>query len=332
MKSSDFIEKIPLSIVSDAKGRYAVIIINTTGNSSITESLATLYAHSSYKTGLVESDIDSLNETIAICSGTGSKLIVLGDNAIPKFSLVTPASGFSCTLISSGSFNGKKGNLLDSILDNEKVSDFSHIGFQQYKYDPLKLHTLRERYFETLRLGLLRENLPAAEPLIRGKEYIFFDMNSIRVSDFPENHEKSPNGLYAEEACQLGRYIGMNQEMRICYIFGYKPESLPESSSSQLVAEIIWHISEGVASSVEEDPSKSEKDEYFHRKIISMGDEGQDMIFVTSSFSGRWWMEIPEFKNNRTRYVPCSLSDYQSACNGEVPLRWIFFFQKINPN
>jgi hypothetical protein len=332
MKSSDFIEKIPLSIVSDAKGRYAVIIINTTGNSSITESLATLYAHSSYKTGLVESDIDSLNETIAICSGTGSKLIVLGDNAIPKFSLVTPASGFSCTLISSGSFNGKKGNLLDSILDNEKVSDFSHIGFQQYKYDPLKLHTLRERYFETLRLGLLRESLPAAEPLIRGKEYIFFDMNSIRVSDFPENHEKAPNGLYAEEACQLGRYIGMNQEMRICYIFGYKPESLPESSSSQLVAEIIWHISEGVASSVEEDPSKSEKDEYFHRKIISMGDEGQDMIFVTSSFSGRWWMEIPEFKNNRTRYVPCSLSDYQSACNGEVPLRWIFFFQKINPN
>lgn len=332
MNTRDFIEKVPLSVIAGAKGRYTAIIINTTGNNSITESLGFLYTHSKYKIGVIETDKAGLNETIAICSTTGAKLIVLGDDAIPEFNLVTPVSGFSCALISTGSYNGKKDNILDLIIENNRVTDFSHIGFQQYKYDPDRLHLLREKYFESLRLGLLRENITSAEPLIRGKEYLFFDMNSIRVSDFPENHEKSPNGLYAEEACQIGRYIGMNQNLRICYIFGYKPESLPGSSSSQLAAEIIWHISEGIASSVDEDPSLSEKDDYFHRKIVSMGEEGQDMIFVTSSFSGRWWMEIPEFKNNRTRFVPCSLSDYQCACNGEVPLRWIFFFQKINPN
>ncbi len=332
MKNREFIERLPLSVMAGAKGRYAAIIINTTGNTSIIDALGTLYPQSEYLIGSIETDRAGLNEAIAICSTTGAKLIVLGDDAIPEFTLLTPTTGFSCSLISTGSFNGKKGNLLDSIISNPVITDFSHIGFQQYKYDPAKLQILREKYFESLRLGVLRESISSAEPLIRGKEYLFFDMNSIRVSDFPENHEKTPNGLYAEEACQLGRYIGMNQYLRICYIFGYKPETLPQSASSQLVAEIMWHISEGVVSSVDEDPSKSEKDDYFHRKIISMGDEGQDMVFVTSSYSGRWWMEVPEFKGNKTRYIPCSMSDYQCACNGEVPMRWIFFFQKINPN
>lgn len=332
MKNLNFIEKLPLSVIAGARGRYAVIIINTTGNTSITESLGLLYPQTEYKIGVVETDSSSLNETIAICSTAGSKLIVLGDDAIPEFTLVTPSSGFSCALISTGSYMDKTGNLLDTVIDNPGVSDFSHIGFQQYKYDPNKLNILRKRYFESLRLGLLRDEITSAEPLIRGKEYLFFDMNSIRVSDFPENHEKSPNGLYAEEACQLARYIGMNQDLRTCYIFGYKPDTSPESSSAQLVAEIIWHLVEGIASSVDEDPSKNEKDEYFHRKIISMGEDGQDIIFVTSSYSGRWWMEVPVFKTNKNKFIPCSLSDYQSACNGEIPMRWIFFFQKINPN
>ena len=330
MKKSDFTEKVPLSIMTGAYGRYAAIIINTTGKSSVTDALSKLYPQSGYKIGITDASKEELNEAIAICSATGASIIVLGDDTLPDFRRVTPAVGFSTCLISSGSYNGMPGNILERLLFETSVKEFTHIAYQQYKYDPAILNSLAERYFETLRLGLVRENIESAEPLIRDREYIFFDMNSIRYSDFPDNLEQSPNGLYAEEACTLARYIGMNQKMRVCYIFGFKPDTTPGSPSSQLAAEIIWHMAEGISASVNEDPSEG-RDEYFQRKIISMGDEGQDLVFVTSSLSGRWWMEIPEFKDNRTRYVACSLSDYLCARNGEVPLRWILYFQKINP-
>jgi hypothetical protein len=63
-----------------------------------------------------------------------------------------------------------------------------------------------------------------------------------------------------------------------------------------------------------------------------MGEHGQDIVFVTSSSTGRWWMEVPEIKINKNQYIPCSYSDYLAACSGDVPIRWLFFFQKINPN
>lgn len=332
MNDSKFIEKLPLSVIAGGHGRYSAIILNTTGNKSILQSLGELYPQADYKVGTTDIAKDEVNEALALCSSTGAIVIVLGDDAAPDTRGVTPATGFSACLISSGGDKGINGNVLGKMLKNEMLNDFSLIAFQQYKLNPSIPVTMREKFFESIRLGVLRENVEMAEPLMRDKEYLFFDLNSVRYSDFPENLEQSPNGLYAEEACQLGRYAGMNQKLRVCSIYGFNPSSSPGSPSSQLVAEIIWHILEGKSASANEDPSSKSKEEYFLRKIVSMGDDGQDMIFVTSNISGRWWMEIPDFKNNCSRFVACSLSDYQSAYNGEVPLRWIFFFQKINPN
>jgi hypothetical protein len=50
--------------------------------------------------------------------------------------------------------------------------------------------------------------------------------------------------------------------------------------------------------------------------------------------SGLWWMEIPlqdleHSKFNRHYIVPCSHNDYLTACNNEVPERWLQTYKKI---
>ncbi len=332
MKDSDFIEKVPFKILTGAQDRYSVIILNTTGNNSVINDLSLLYPQSQYRVGVSACKTDDLAGIGEIISSVQAKIIILAAGSrTDEITSFIPDSSFSASLISSGSYNGIKNNVLDKLLSLRHLSDFSHLGYQQYKYDPEKINILRDKYFETLRLGIFRESPESGEPLLRNKEYIFFDTNSIRIADFPGNPDNSPNGLYAEEACILGRYIGMNQSVKVCSVFGFDNSFKAGSPSSQLLAEIIWHIAEGVSASVTEDPSFRINDDYFLRKIVNMGEEGQEIVFITSSISGRWWMEIPDFANNCSKYVACSFSDYQSAYSGEVPVRWIFFFQKINP-
>ena len=329
MSNSKFPEIIPAAAISEACKDAAAIVINNTGNNAIVSSLKTLFPQSEYKVYYVEPGIGRLKETVSLCEEHDIKSIVLCGEELPDLKIVAPGHNYSASVISAGSVNDKN-DILKYILDDEFVSDFSHIGYQSYKYDPQLLSQTRKKVFEDLRLGVIRKDLSIAEPHLRSCNYVFLDMRSVRNCDFPESLSKSPNGLYAEEICQLARYIGMGQSLKTIYIYGYSSKCKQHSTSNQLMAEVIWHISEALASNIFEDPANPNKSELFLEKIVSMGKEGQDLKFITSSSTGRWWMEIPEVKNNNNQYVACSYSDYMTAYSGEIPLRWLFFFQKIN--
>jgi len=94
---------------------------------------------------------------------------------------------------------------------------------------------------------------------------------------------------------------------------------------------VLWHLVEGIAANISEDPSDKSTEEKFIKKIVSLGEDGQDIVFVTSISTARWWMEVPQIKEGINQYIPCSHQDYLTAFNGEIPMRWLFFFQKINP-
>lgn len=331
MAKNNFLEIIPAAAISEACRDSVAIVINATGDNSIISSINALFPHSPYKVYYVEPGINNLKETISVCAALKIKSIVLCGEELPDLKVIAPAERYSVSLISAGS-ESCKNDILTHILGDKLVQDFSHIAYQNYKYNPAILKQAKERFFEDLRLGAIRDDISIAEPHIRSNDYIFLDMRSVRVSDFPDSLTKSPNGLYAEEVCQLARHIGMGQNLKTAYIYGYPSESKPNSTSNQLLAEVLWHMFEALFSNVYEDPGNIQTADIFLRKIVSMGHDGQDLCFVTSSSSGRWWMEIPEVKNNNNQYVACSYSDYLSACSGEIPLRWLFFFQKLNHN
>ena len=326
------IEIIPAAAIGDTVAGATVLIIDTTRNDGILNALSELYQKSQAKVLYTKSGINQIDITISKAERINLTTVVLCGEETAKPQTILPKNKYyTAALISPGSYKSEN-NILQYILKDKSAIDFAHIAYQGYRYDGDTLKTLRSRNFEELRLGELRKDIASAEPLLRSKENIFIDLQSIRFGDLPDNNTLSPNGLYAEEICQIARHIGMAQKLNNVFIYGYSPKSKSITPSYRLLAEIIWHIIEALASNIRENPEKSESDDSFMRKIVSMGDDGQEIVFITSSVSGRWWLEIPEIKTTNNQYVACSYADYLSACSGEIPLRWLYFFQKINPN
>ena len=72
--------------------------------------------------------------------------------------------------------------------------------------------------------------------------------------------------------------------------------------------------------------------EYF-KYVVDLKESDYQLVFWKSKKSGRWWMEVP-FSNNKKRYkrhhlVSCSYHDYQLACKGDIPNRWINAYEKL---
>ncbi len=331
MENSYSFEVIPAAAIGDTLSGSPALIIDATSGESISNGLTPLHSHGKYKLYYTRPGINQLVKTYNLAQETGLKTIVVCNEDISNTGHFLPKKEYTASLISAGSYPGKQ-NILETLLKDKNLKEFSHLGYQIYRYAPKILRKLQEHNFEELRLGKLREDITSAEPLLRTKEYIFADLRSVRVCDFPNNPSLSPNGLYAEEFCQLARYIGMAQDLKSLFIFGFPSCSETHCTAGVLTAELIWHTVEALWSNVHEDPSKNENNGNFLRKIVSMGREGQDLCFITSRSSGRWWMEIPVVQTSDLKYIPCSNQDYITACSGDVPLRWLFFFQKLNQN
>ena len=326
------LEIIPAAAIGDTVAEATALIVDTTRNDGILDALMELYPKTPVKILYTKSGINQIDVIISKAERVNLTTIVLcGEESAKPQSILPQNKNYTAALISPGSYKTEN-NILQYILKDKSAIDFAHIAYQGYRYDNDILKMLRSKNFEEMRLGELRKDLASAEPLLRSKENIFIDLQSVRFGDLPDNSALSPNGLYAEEICQIARHIGMTQKLRGVFIYGYSPKSKTITPSYKLLAEIIWHIDEALASNIRENPENSEKDDSFMRKIVSMGDDGQEIVFITSSLSGRWWLEIPEIKTSKNQHVACSYADYLSACSGEIPLRWLYFFQKINPN
>ncbi|MDA3781075.1 MAG: hypothetical protein PF487_12760, partial [Bacteroidales bacterium] len=70
----------------------------------------------------------------------------------------------------------------------------------------------------------------------------------------------------------------------------------------------------------------------YKKFIVNINSTFNELIFYKSENTGRWWVEIPYIasKNNRNYIIPCNYSDYQQACNSEIPTLWLKIYQKIN--
>ena len=173
-------EALPVAALSDiTTGGAMAVIINTTGEGSIFKALQNLYCHSHFKVYYIEPGVNQLRKTLELCSSIGLRSIVLTGSELPKIATFAPESEYSATLISAGS-DFPENNILDYILSDEKATSFSHVGYQIYKYHPGILSSLREKFFEEMRLGSLRGNIGNCEPLMRNSTCLLYTSPSPR--------------------------------------------------------------------------------------------------------------------------------------------------------
>ncbi|MDR3329321.1 MAG: hypothetical protein LBS63_04345 [Prevotellaceae bacterium] len=201
----------------------------------------------------------------------------------------------------------------------------SVVGYQSYLSSPADVQALAKQHCECIRLGHLRDHLLCAEPTLRDADLLCASVNAVRQSDAPAATAPSPNGLYAEEMCHLLRFASFSDMLKSCYVGGFNLTGDSSLQTTKLVAQLIWHVADGVAHRVGDHPLV---DKACRRLQVEMGGRGQQLTFYHSKASDRWWMLVPEGKERPPRVVACLKEDYERTLHMEIPDRWLLFQKK----
>lgn len=211
--------------------------------------------------------------------------------------------------------------------------NYSNIGYQSYLVDQASLQMMNRLYFDVYRLGQVRDRIEEAEPVIRQADMLSFDISAIKHSDAPAHPLASPNGFYAEEACQMMRYAGMNDKLSSLGIYEINPKFDVSGKTAHLAAQMLWCFMEGFYHRKNDFPSKTSVD--YTRFHVILQEEKYEINFYKSRKSDRWWMEIPypphkDLRFERHTLIPCSYRDYEMATRNEIPDRWWQTYQKLS--
>lgn len=207
---------------------------------------------------------------------------------------------------------------------------YYHLAYQSYLTNQKELELVEKLSFEAVRLGVVKENIKEIEPIVRDADMLTFDMSSLQAFYAPGAFDSKVYGLTGEEACQLWWYAGQNEKMSSVGVYNYDSnDDDKDHKTAFVISTMIWYFIEG----------------YYHRKgdknfksndylmyEVHMGGEPDTIRFYKSKLSERWWMEVPNPDGtglfNRNRMLACNYSDYELALTGEMPDRWINFYNK----
>lgn len=268
---------------------------------------------------------------IVVLLGTGMHLMPVVGKAYNR--LEVP---FNLTVVDSRIDLMSPENSDKSLYLNEMVTDpegrlfdFCHLGHQAYLNDPLATDRLSELLFDHFRLGILRDDLREAEPVMRNSDIAFFSLSSVRQPEAPGTTFPSANGFTGEEACQLARYAGLSDRLTLLALTDYEPARDTSGQTAGLAAQLIWFFLQGVSQRKAEYPFTDIKD--YQKYTVNLAQSGHELVFFKSPLSNRWWMQVPfpDPKYQRSVIIACSLRDYQTACDGDIPDRWLNTYRRL---
>lgn len=222
-------------------------------------------------------------------------------------------------------------NYLNTIIGNHR-STFYHyinIGYQTYLNDQQVINRFLKRRSELVRIGDVRQAIYLTEPLLRDSDAAIIDISAVRQSDAPGTLTPSSNGFYGEEICLLSRYAGISDKLKVFGLFDVNPEFDNRSQTSGLAAQILWFFLEGFSQKQYETPVLSIKNSgRFIKYHVRVTDLEDDLIFVKSNLTDRWWIEI-QLDKDENIYIACSHEDYLKANRNEVPDRWVNAIERL---
>lgn len=221
-----------------------------------------------------------------------------------------------------GGENGLSGR--GALLDVPFVSSVSFIGYQNYYSTMEEEALLSDKGFEHIRLRDLTGKVYMSEPCLRDSHLVQFNLSAIRYSDAPLKCI-IPNGLTGVDACQIGHYAGLS-DRTLCYELSRLDEiSEADMLTPALVAQLVWHIIEGVDNRYGDYPLRSIED-YQQYVVLPKVEGDQKIVFYHNRANGRWWVEIPTCKGNCI--YSCKQKDYLDFCNNQIPDIWMKYYMK----
>ena len=194
----------------------------------------------------VVAELGKKQKTIIIIGGKTSDTLSLY-NAYSKLEQSINICGIDSGIPLSVELKSSKSHYLNKILldKKNKLFDYTHLAYQAYFTSPAILELLDQLFFNHIRLGSIRKDIRETEPEFRNTDILSFSMSAIRESDAPSSDHPGPNGLYAEEACQLGRYAGLSERLSCFFLNDLEPNNPDFQSTTALSAQMIWHFIQG---------------------------------------------------------------------------------------
>ena len=131
----------------------------------------------------------------------------------------------------------------------------------------------------------------------------------------------------------MANYAGANDRLSSFGIYEYNPQLDIMNQSAMLISQMLWYFIQGVSLRNNDLPDIAKGN--FYKYFVSILDTYQ-IVFYQSKTSHLWWMEIPINENNKEKIsrnyiIPCSEKDYLTACNEEIPERWMQTYKKLIP-
>jgi len=204
-----------------------------------------------------------------------------------------------------------------------ELFQFNLIGFQSHFVAPEYLSKVKG-VNQHVRLGRLRENISSSEPVFRNTDVVSFDIGAIIHSEAPGSKRISSNGLRSEEACQLAKYAGLSNRVKVFGLFEVNSENDRNGVTVKLSAQIIWYFLEGFTNRISETPGVNENFTIYQVEVKNID---KPIVFLKNRITGRWWIEIP-LLNGDVKYFGCSETEYELASNNEIPGLWLKYIQK----
>jgi len=236
---------------------------------------------------------------------TNSLLIILTEEQQHLSFLYKQTVNQDLLVISEKLINNSK----NSPLLKKQDSNLYYLGVQSYYLDP---ELCKKGRPVVCRLGQIRDGLYETEPYFRMVTAAEIDLNAVRFSDFPQGKNPNPNGLYAEELCQLAWFAGNSETLNCAVLNGYTNELSASKSSLRLVAQAIWHIISGAESRQDYLPTQNpEKFKEIHLQNTKIPEQ---LIVYKSKLNGKHWLKF----GKDDKIIPCTSKDMDDLLQNNI--------------
>jgi formiminoglutamase len=206
-----------------------------------------------------------------------------------------------------------------------QIFQFNIIGFQTH-YLPSGYLDKLKTVSEHIRLGSLRDNIAMAEPVFRNTDFLSFDITSLKNPEAPGSSKVNPNGLRCEEACQLAKYAGLSNRIKVFGLFEVEPANDQNDLTVAIAAQIIWYFVEGFINRGSETPDVAQNNIKYQVEVDNIDNP---IVFYKNTITSQWWMEIETSEKTKLN-IACSEKEYGQASSNEVPELWLKYLQKID--
>ncbi|WP_347373937.1 formimidoylglutamase [Aequorivita sp. Q41] len=200
--------------------------------------------------------------------------------------------------------------------------NYSVLGYQSFFNAPQEIALMDKLFFDAYRLGEIAADITIVEPIMRDADMVTLDVTAIKSADLSYKNNESPNGFDSREICAISRYAGISNKVKSFSVFELS-DSIETKSGAMLVAQILWYFIEGYNFRIDDD---FENEMLFTSYKVPIEDE--ILEFKKSNKTERWWIVLPFISNVNNKLkkhtlLPCTYGEYLSACNQEIPERWM---------